>query len=173
MLISSAAACAFSGYRPEKFSFPMVESHPQFEHLCREIETAIRGAVGDGYTTFFCGMARGFDLLCGALLLDLREQEEYRGISLVVALPYQGEGFSGWWGTLYHRVRKNADDETVLCAAYTQDCFARRNRYMVEHSSRLICYWDGQEGGTAQTVRMAERQGLEVVNLAAHKYTQI
>ena len=37
---------------------------------------------------------------------------------------------------------------------------------MVAASSLLICYFDGRSGGTAQTVRMAEQSGLEIVNLA-------
>lgn len=41
----------------------------------------------------------------------------------------------------------------------------RRNRYMVEHSGRVIAVFDGQEGGTKRTVEYAMRQGLEVVLL--------
>jgi len=35
-----------------------------------------------------------------------------------------------------------------------------------ERSSRLRCYYDGQPGGTAHTIRYAVRSGLEVFNLA-------
>ena len=41
----------------------------------------------------------------------------------------------------------------------------RRNRYMVEHSGRIIAVFDGQDGGTKRTVEYAMRQGLEVVLL--------
>jgi hypothetical protein len=41
-----------------------------------------------------------------------------------------------------------------------------RNKFMVENSSCLVCYWDGQTGGTAQTIDMAEKCGLSIVNLA-------
>ena len=37
---------------------------------------------------------------------------------------------------------------------------------MVGASSLLVCYFDGQPGGTAQTVRLAEHDGLEIINLA-------
>ena len=33
-------------------------------------------------------------------------------------------------------------------------------------TARLICYYDGRSGGTAQTVHMAEQSGLKIVNLA-------
>ena len=37
---------------------------------------------------------------------------------------------------------------------------------MVDAASLLICFFDGQPGGTAQTVRMARQRGLRIVNLA-------
>ena len=37
---------------------------------------------------------------------------------------------------------------------------------MVDRCSRLICYFDGQPGGTAYTVRYALQQGVQLVNLA-------
>ena len=43
----------------------------------------------------------------------------------------------------------------------------RRNRYMVDHASRLIAVFDGQEGGTRRTVEYALRSGLEVVYVDA------
>ena len=42
---------------------------------------------------------------------------------------------------------------------------------MVDASSLLICYFSGQPGGTAQTVRMAEQADLRIVNLAERQMT--
>lgn len=39
---------------------------------------------------------------------------------------------------------------------------------MVEQSSRLLCYYDGQPGGTTHTIRCAVRNGLDVYNLAGY-----
>ena len=39
------------------------------------------------------------------------------------------------------------------------------NRYLVNNFSRLICYYDGQPGGTAYTVEYARKNGLEIINL--------
>ena len=36
---------------------------------------------------------------------------------------------------------------------------------MVDGSSRLICWFDGTEGGTSFTLRCAKRKGLEIDNL--------
>lgn len=48
---------------------------------------------------------------------------------------------------------------------YCKQAFHIRNRYMVDHSSRLICYYDGQLGGTDYTVNYARKKGLDIINL--------
>ena len=81
-------AC-FSGYRPEKFSFPLLdENHFEYLRLQSDIHKSIIKALELGYHFFLCGMARGFDLLCADILLDIREQnKQYRDISLIAVLP--------------------------------------------------------------------------------------
>ena len=41
-----------------------------------------------------------------------------------------------------------------------------RNRWMVEHTSRLIAIFDGSPGGTAHTVRLPETRGLDICFLS-------
>ena len=66
----------------------------------------------------------------------------------------------------FNRCLLAADKVYALSRSYHAGCFAARNRFMVDASSRLICYYDGRSGGTAQTVHMAEQSGLKIVNLA-------
>ena len=54
------------------------------------------------------------------------------------------------------------DFETVVQHHYDRGCMLRRNRYMVDHSSRLIAAFDGTLGGTMYTVTYAMKQGTEV-----------
>ncbi len=54
----------------------------------------------------------------------------------------------------------------TLTVRYHKDCYKDRNQYMVGNSSKLISYWAVSfRSGTDQTVRMAERQNLEIINL--------
>ena len=39
----------------------------------------------------------------------------------------------------------------------------RRNRYMVDRSSLLLACFDGQTGGTMNTILYAQRSGLKVI----------
>jgi uncharacterized phage-like protein YoqJ len=41
----------------------------------------------------------------------------------------------------------------------------RRNRYMVDHASLLIAVFDGQSGGTQNTIQYAMERGLEIVDI--------
>ena len=159
---------SFSGYRPEKFPFPLMdENNIGYLRLQSDINKSILKALELGYQFFLCGMARGFDLLCADMLLDIREQyKHYSIISLTAVLPYASHTFAGAWGELHRVVKQCANQVVIISPDFTHNCYEQRNRYMIENSSHLICYYDGIEGGTAQTVRMAETKGLTIQNVA-------
>jgi len=160
-------AC-FSGYRPEKFSFPLLdENNLEFLRLQSYINKSIIKALKLGYNFFLCGMARGFDLLCADILLDIREQhEQYRNISLTAVLPYASHTFAVAWGELHRIVKQCSNQVVIVSTEYKVNCYEQRNRYMIENSSHLICYWDGIEGGTEQTISMAKARGLTIQNVS-------
>ena len=49
---------------------------------------------------------------------------------------------------------------------YARGCMHKRNRHLVDNSSVCVCYLNRESGGTAYTVDYAEKQGLEIINLA-------
>lgn len=165
--MNQATTACFSGYRPEKFSFPLNMDCSEFEALQANIEVAIKNAAQDGYTTFLCGMAAGFDLVCADIFYDVRESgAEFEHLKLATIIPFQGHKVPKNWRTLYTRTISRADYVEILLPAYQSGCYIRRNDWMLERSSLLICYWDGQEGGTAYTVRRAEEKKRMVHNIA-------
>lgn len=157
--------CCFSGYRPEKMPLPGAFGAAIPDALSVPLREALRAAVRAGCTRFWTGMSRGFDLWAAQAVLLLRQEAP---VKLGCAIPFEGQdrGWDASWRALYAQVRRCADTEAVLAPAYAPDCFAARNRFMVERASRLICYYDGRPGGTAQTVRLARRRGLIIDNLA-------
>ena len=167
-MIDIFCTASFSGYRPEKFSFSL-DDKENIEYLRFEsnLHHAIMEALRLGYQTFLCGMAKGFDLLCADILLDIREQhKQHRNIILIAVLPYANHDFTDSWGNLHKVVKACANQAIVISPNYTPNCYHQRNRYLIDNSSHLICYWDGQEGGTAQTVQMASKHflGFIVIN---------
>ena len=157
----------FSGYRPEKFPFPMEAGCEAYIALQADITRAIGESVQAGYTRFLSGMARGFDLVCSGILLEMKKMSPvYADIELVAVLPFVGHGFKGRWGTVHDLVLEEADEIITLPSPANRQAYLECNRYMVEQSGRLICYYDGQPGGTAHTFHYAVRNELEICNLA-------
>lgn len=166
--MSKYTSVCFSGYRPEKFPYALYPGEKAYLALEKRIETAILQAVDDGYTTYLCGMAKGFDLLAGSIVVTLKEaRAELAELNLVAVLPFKKHGFSSEpWRTLHQKVLWAAGEVVTISPHYHTNAYHDRNHYMVDHSSRLICYYDGKKGGTGQTVRYAGEQGLLVINVA-------
>ena len=109
-------------------------------------------------------------MLCGRES-QFRRFTVYNGdpiIEVIAVIPY--ENMPNNWNETdreeYYKLMEKCDDVITLNAKYHEKCYAERNQYMVDHSSRLICYYDGGvRSGTGQTVRMAEKQNLEIINL--------
>lgn len=169
MVVNKVHTVCFSGYRPEKFSFSLVDKNDyHFIQLQTDIQNAIIKALEQGYSTFLCGMAKGLDLLCASILLNIQKQlPAYQNITLVAVLPYATHGFADHWATLHKTVKQCANQIVIISPKYIQSCYHLRNQYMVEHSSLLIYYWDGRAGGTAQTVSYAKKQVLSMQNICS------
>lgn len=159
-------SCCFSGYRPEKMALAGAVDAAIPDAIYLPLLTAVRRAHEAGCTRFISGMSRGFDLWAAQAVILLRH--ECSDVTLHCAVPYDGQE-ARWethWRELHRAVLQRADSAVILAQRYAPECFHVRNRYMVDASARLICYYDGQPGGTAYTVRYAEKRGLVIENLA-------
>ncbi len=155
--------CCFTGHR--------LLSKEERAMLRGRLRQEIEQLWEQGITTFLAGGALGFDTLAAQAVLSLRE-EGLPGLRLVLVLPCLGQ--ESRWNKqdvqLYHSLLKQADEVIYTGDAYTENCMFVRNRYLVDHSSRCLCYLTkGGRGGTAYTVRCAKKQGLEIRNLAAEE----
>ena len=161
----SRITCCFSGYRPEKMPFPSATDAAIPTTLYAPVHEAILSAYTAGYTRFITGMSRGFDLWAAQAVLMLCQ--EYP-LSLHCAIPYaaQPNQWAAYWQEMYHAVRARAHSSVLLSPAYTNTCLLARNAYMVDASSRIICYYDGVSGGTKHTFTYAKKRGLTIDNLA-------
>lgn len=150
-------AC-FTGHR----SIPAGQSRI----LHQRLENVITRLVEKGYRFFGAGGALGFDTMAAQLVLTLKAQ--YPHIRLILVLPCLSQ--TKFWNVpdkaVYTRIREQADKVVYISQAYTGECMLRRNRHLVDCSSVCICYLTKATGGTAYTVRYAQKQGLEVINIA-------
>ncbi|WP_268872448.1 SLOG family protein [Christensenella hongkongensis] len=113
-----------------------------------------------GYTTFLCGMAQSFDILCGEIVLRLRKHPDCEHIRLVAVIPYMehSERWKEDWRLRHANLEANADQILYVQEEYSRDCFFEPNHFMVNNSSSLICYYDGKRGGTEYTLKYALKQ---------------
>lgn len=148
--------CCFTGHRPEKLTQPETA-------VVAGLEKEIRTAVADGFTTFISGMARGVDIWAAEIILRLRK--EGQPIRLICASPYDGfeKSWSADWQKRYSAIIQAADLVKYICPGYSRACFQIRNEWMVDHSARVIAVFNGEKGGTKNTIDYARRKAVEVV----------
>ena len=119
-----------------------------------------------GIRRFYTGGAKGFDCLAAEAVLSYRESRH--DAALVVVVPHAGQS-SGWDKAdilRYERINENADEVICLAERYFRGCMQNRNRYMADRSSVCVCFLTERKGGTAYTVKYAQKRGLEISNLA-------
>lgn len=109
--------------------------------------------------------ARGWTNGAAEIVLALRD--EGAAVRLICASPYRG--FESRWGRdwqeRYRLVMERADLVRFICPAYSRDCFQRRNEWMVDHSARVIAVYNGEPGGTRNTVEYAQWHNVPVINI--------
>ncbi len=157
--------CCFTGPRPERLPQNGNEFSAEIVALKAAIRTAVLSAYEDGYRFFMSGMAEGFDLLAADAVLELKA--DCPGMGLIAALPYKGAPLRHSPEICEHigEILDRADIIYSLFDEHIPGCELSRNKFMVDHSSRIIGYYNGLSNGTAHCWGCALESGLETVNL--------
>ena len=159
-------SCCFTGHRPAKLPWGYNESDPRCVRLKKRIADAVLLAYQEGYRHFLCGMAQGCDLYFAELVLEMKRDWPEITLEAAVPCPTQADGWPAEDRVRRQRLLAACDYETMVQERYGPGCMMRRNRYMVDHSARIIAVYNGvPRGGTAQTLLYAMRRGLEIVDL--------
>ncbi|MBE6598005.1 MAG: DUF1273 domain-containing protein [Ruminococcaceae bacterium] len=151
--------CFFTGHRsiPEsKINEVALRTREQIYHL-----------TAQGYKHFICGGAVGFDTIAAVQVAKVKAGGA--DIKLILALPCRDQT-AVWKNTdmlrLYQKLKGVADEIVYISELFTEGCMKERNRFMVEHSTACITYFNGRRvGGTAQTVRMAKEKNITIFNV--------
>ena len=138
--------CAFTGHRSFYDGFSP-----------RKLKKAIKAMILQGVTTFYNGMAMGFDLLAAEKVLELKKS--FPQVKLVLCIPCynQERNFSDADKLRYQKICKNADEKVLLSDKYYRGCMLVRNKYMVERADALIAYCMKSTGGAAYTVGLFKK----------------
>lgn len=167
-IIPKEKTVCFSGHRPEKLPDGGDMSSPVMGVIKSLLHQEIASAIDDGYTCFITGLARGIDLIAGELVLDFKRNDPR--IELVAAVPYraQPKNLHSLEKFTYGCLINEAAEIIYISEEYTKGCMQKRNQFMIDHSSRLIAAVSSYKSGTGQTIRLAEKAGIEVhvINIA-------
>ena len=153
--------CSFTGHRvlPEK----------KLPEIRQETQKLAEQLMIQGVQCFRVGGAVGYDTLAAEVLFELRE----RYPKIRVELFYPFDGFTASWQEeqlkTYERLLPHYDKVVCVCKASVRPAYAylKRDRVMVDGADYLIAYCVKKSGGTAYTVRYAEKCGCEVWKVIA------
>ena len=148
----------FTGHRPEKLT-------RDEKSVMKDLEKEIRKAVSDGLNVFITGMARGVDIWAAQIVLKLRD--EGCNVRLICTCPYEGfeRSWNQEWQKAYREILTVADFVKYVCNGYGPACVQSRNEWMVNHSASVIAVYNGENGGTKNTMDYAMKVGVPIVRI--------
>ena len=145
--------CCVTGHR----DLPQKEINRVKAALRNELEKA----VADGFTRFMSGFAEGVDQYFAEIVLEM--QKSNPALELVAVIPYQKRLDNLRQKKRTYEILEACVDVVVIREEYQPSVYSHRNRYMVEHSDRVIAVYDGrEEGGTAGTIRFTHTMKKEL-----------
>ncbi len=153
------SSCCFTGHRIIKNS----------EELQKKLLTVLEKLIENGAEDFYAGGAIGFDTIAANAVLRLRKK--YPHIKLHLVLPCRRDEQTKYWTAAqkgkYDRILSLADTAEYISDVYTPDCMKKRNARLTELADCFVCCYDKKRtvGGTFQTLRMAAKKGIKIINL--------
>ena len=154
----------FTGHRPSKFPWKYDEADSWCVALKAVLAEQIAALVGAGFTQFLSGMAEATDTWCALSVLDLREKNPIIKLHCILPRKEQAEKWSASSGDLYQSILDRADSIVYVSRTYHKNCMLDRNHFMVNHAAALLAVYNGERrGGTAATMRYAQKLGREII----------
>lgn len=156
--------CCFTGHRPNKLPWKYNENGELFEDIKFKLKTEILNMISRGYRHFISGMALGIDILCAELILEFKRKGYKINLECAVPCNNQTERWKLNQIQRYENIIAKADKVTYVSKCkYYNGCMQKRNKYMVDNSNTIIAVYNGEKGGTQQTIKYAEMQNLDVI----------
>lgn len=154
---------ACTGHRPPRLGLSYDRaSSLHLEELARLSLIDLMEELGQRPEQVLSGMAQGWDRAVAEAALSM-------GLSVTAALPFIGQE-SKWPAPAqasYHAFLLRCSRVVTVCEGPAANWkYAQRDRWLVEHSDRLLALYDGgNDGGTAITVHYAAKMGKPVHNV--------
>lgn len=157
--------CSFTGHRPSKFNFKYDEEHIDCIRLKAKLINEIERLYLKGFKIFLTGCAMGVDIWCGEIVLQL--MKKYKDIQLFSILPCNNY-YINWSENYKQRLKnimKNCTKTILLQERYLNDCYLKRNIYLVDKANLILAVYDinSDKSGTKSTLQYAIKKEKEVI----------
>ena len=153
--------CCFTGLRPQKLNFE--EGSQTYDKIMEKCENYIIQLIEKyGVTHFVSGMALGWDTWCAREVLELKQKYNIK-LECVIPCSNQDKLWNATDKKRYRTILKKADEVNVLQAHYSSDCMLKRNHFIVDKSLYVLALWDGQNGGTAETLAYSMKCKRQII----------
>lgn len=139
------------------------------EKVQKTLLNILKSLINDDAEDFYAGGATGFDTLAADAVIRLRQI--YPQIKLHLVLPCcEAEQTARWTDSQkseYWSILAAADSVEYTSEHYYDGCMKKRNARLIELSDCCVCYYNDKKSasGTGQTVRMALKKRIKIVNL--------
>ena len=134
--------------------------------LVRVLDEHLERLVGEGFTEFRTGGARGFDTLAALRVVALCHKHPECGLSLILPCRDQTKLWRTDEREVFEDILSRAAQVRYITDAYTPTCMYERNRALVDGSDLCIAYLTENRGGTLYTCAYALKKRVELLNLA-------
>ena len=160
--------CCFTGYRPSKLPFLNNKDGEDFIEFENSIISVLTKLINENCIVFYTGMAMGFDIIAAETVLLMKKIYKDKDIRLISVLPFenQNDSFDDEWKKRFDNIIKNCDEKIILSQNYYKGCYQKRNKYMVDNSDFVITWFDGQKGGTKNTLDYAAKKKRQIFNIS-------
>jgi len=159
--------CAFSGPHPQSLPFICSDEDPSYDNLMQRLIKSVVELCAHGVREYYCGMALGIDLLCGEIVVSLKDS--YPDIKLHAIIPFRGQE-NGWNDEdkeRYTNLLKQCDSELCQHEEHKNEYYLERNCYMVDNADILLAVCDPNNipmrSGTGATVRYAKSKNKHII----------
>ena len=139
--------------------------HREIVGQCRlvdRIEQIVKDKLCENeYVEFYVGRNGDFDIFVASAVKKAQKAIGHHNSSLILVQPYKMRD-DEYYEKFYDEVQYPIESKIYPKAAIT-----KRNKWMVDNADMLIAFvGEGRKGGALTTLKYAEKQGVEIINLA-------
>ena len=131
----------------------------------KRLRSVVEDLYERGVRVFRVGMAEGFDLAAGEVVVDMMALHSDIVLEAYVPWPLFCSRFDSGDKFRYDAVIAKAHIVRYAGFSYQHNIFHQRNDMLVDGVGYLVAWWNGARSGTGYTIGRARKQGAEILNL--------